>query len=280
MDTLVLLVILFAAAGTASLNCALRTMADPLDTAMRLAVAAGVLALPLLASTGLPSPESYPHAIASGVIGAVYWTLIGHAYRQGELGVVFPLAFGMVPGITLVGGALFLREVPSAVHLAVILAMVLGLALLSISGHGMVRRGAGVLPLCCGIALAVAGYTLVDGTGGRVSGNALAYAALTHVTNAIGVGILVLVRGRGRAFIGDGHDWKTATILGALTFLTYTAEIWSMSRAPIALVAALRETSVLFATALAIFWLRERVSPVRLAGAGVVGCGLILLKTM
>ncbi len=189
METLVLLVILLAAAGTASLNCALRSIADPLAAAMRLAIAAGFLALPALAATGLPSAECYPYAIASGAIGATYWALIGRAYRQAELGVVFPL-FGMVPGMTLLGGAVFLREFPSTSQLSVIVAMVLGLALLAVSSGGILRRGEAVLPLCCGIALAVAGYTLVDGAGGRVSGNAFAYAALVHVTNAIGVALL------------------------------------------------------------------------------------------
>jgi drug/metabolite transporter (DMT)-like permease len=130
-------------------------------------------------------------------------------------------------------------------------------------------------------AAIIAVYTVVDGLGVRASGNAAAYVAALFLFDGIPYALLVLWRRAGRrreALAYMGSRWKVA-LLGSLASVgSYAIALWAMTRAPVALVAALRETSVLFAALIGVFWLKESFGPLRAAGTLLILAGVMALR--
>ena len=126
--------------------------------------------------------------------------------------------------------------------------------------------------------MTICGYSLTDGIGARLSGNAHAYAALLFVLD--GACMLVFsLWWRGQLLITEARIyWKTGIFGGALSVTSYWIAIWAMTVAPIAIIAALRETSVLFAALIAVVILKEPLRPARIVAALMIVCGLVLLR--
>jgi len=212
----------------------------------------------------------------SSTIHFGYYITLAQAYRSGDLSFAYPLMRGTAPLIVAVLGSIFLRELPSV-------PMMLGIALISIGimSIAFVQRRAHP-PSAAYWALAnaviIAAYTLVDGTGARVSGNPFAYVAWLIFLE--GIPFLVwIVRRRGRpAFAYLRASARIGLIGGACSLAAYGIVLWAMTRAPIAAVAALRETSVLFAALMGSLWLKEGFGWRRIAGAASVVAGIAALK--
>jgi drug/metabolite transporter (DMT)-like permease len=127
-------------------------------------------------------------------------------------------------------------------------------------------------------AALIAAYTLIDGVGARLSGTPAAYTLwLSLLTGAALVAWAITARG-GALISYARRNWLIGLIGGLGTIVSYTIALWAMTMAPIALVAALRETSILFATAIAALVLREPVSRVRVASACIIAAGAMLLR--
>jgi drug/metabolite transporter (DMT)-like permease len=127
-------------------------------------------------------------------------------------------------------------------------------------------------------AAIIAIYTLVDGSGARASGNALSYVSWLNVFEAIPFMLWVRMRRGPSANRYLRNVWQRGLLGGAASMLAYGIVLWAMTRAPIAAVAALRETSVLFAALIGALWLKEGFSLPRLAGAASVVLGIAALK--
>jgi len=127
-------------------------------------------------------------------------------------------------------------------------------------------------------AVTICGYSLVDGVGARISGNPHAYAAMLMVIDALSMIIFALLR-RGMSIVTAGRIyWKISLFGGALSVTAYWIAIWAMTVAPIAIVAALRETSVLFASFIAVIIVKEPLRAARIIPAIMIVCGLALIK--
>jgi drug/metabolite transporter (DMT)-like permease len=124
------------------------------------------------------------------------------------------------------------------------------------------------------VAVCVMGYTLVDGYGARASSSPIAYVVFLYVANGWVLLAYGLTRQRQRLIAAIDQGWKLGLLSGAASLAIYAAAVWAMTKAPIPLVAALREASVLFAVALAMLWLKEPFRMGRIAGAGVIAAGL------
>jgi drug/metabolite transporter (DMT)-like permease len=246
-----------------------------LDTA---AVVAGssVWGLAVVPFVGLPQPAAWPYMAASAVIHFGYYVTLAQAYRTGDLSFAYPLMRGTAPLIVTVLGSIFLRELPTA-------PMMLGILLISsgIVSIAFVQRRAHP-PSAAWWAFAnatiIAAYTVVDGTGARASGNAAAYVAWLIFLEGIPFVVWVIAR-RGRPALAYlRRSARTGLIGGACSLAAYGIVLWAMTRAPIAAVAALRETSVLFAALMGSLWLREGFGWRRVAGAASVVAGIAALK--
>jgi len=270
--------VLFGAALHATWNAIIKAGSDTLlDTILVTCGAASIAAL-ALPFVPLPEKASWPYLAASVAIHFGYFSLVALAYRTGELSCAYPIMRGSAPPLTAVVAAVIVREPMS-------LGAWLGIALISagiLTLTGDSWRSGRLHFATCGFgllnAIVIVAYTLVDGIGVRLSGNAWSYILWLFVLIPFPLLGLVLLT-RPRAFVTQLHTrWKPGFLGGVCTTSSYGLALWAMTVAPIALVAALRETSVIFGTVFASLFLKERFGLVRYLAAAAVTAGAVAIK--
>jgi drug/metabolite transporter (DMT)-like permease len=271
-------ILLFGALLHATWNALIRSAADKFLDAVLIISGMGILAACWLPFIPLPAVESWPFLTASIVIHTIYFVLVILTYRQAELSFAYPIMRGAAPAFSALAVAVLLKESPSPVGWAGILLICCGVITLSMDSWqtGSLKRSALVLALAnAGIIVL---YTIVDGVGVRRSGNAVSYVGWMLALSAVPVVVASL--GTRRHRVTD--YWRRHALRGiaggACLFGSYSIALWAMSRAPIALVAALRETSVLFGVGLAVLFLGERVSYRSLVAIMIVVAGAVAIK--
>ena len=271
-----------AVLGAAMLHAAWNAMLKGgRDTTLDMAVVvagSGLVVVPFLPFLPLPARESWPYIAASMAIHIGYYTALVGTYRAGDLSHGYPLMRGVAPLLVASFGVLMLGEVPG---------LSMGLGILLISG-GVIAiafiGGASWLhnPRATAWALAnaalIASYTLVDGAGVRLSGSAASYAAWMFFLDAFPYFLIVAWLRRGELVPYALRHWGRGLAGGGASAAAYAIALWAMTLAPVAAVAALRETSVIFAAVLGSWLLKEPFGRARLAGAGAVVVGIIFLK--
>ena len=279
MNISVFIAVLTAAAAHAGWNAVIKGGGTPLVTTAVMTFAAAVVGLPLLAITGLPHAAAWPWAIASVVIHIVYFGCLIETYRYGDMSHVYPIARGGAPLFVALGGVVLLGEHLSWHAWAGLLLLVGGVLLLSLGGA---RGGAPVDPrgvrYALLTALTICAYTLVDGVGARQSGNSISYTAALFVGCGVAMLGYLLWRGGRETLTEMSRHWRVGALGGGMQVVSYGIAIWAMTVAPIALVAALRETSVLFGTLIAVFFLKEPLNLVRIVAVALVLGGLLMLR--
>jgi len=246
-----------------------------LDTATIIAgsTLCSFVALPFLP---VPLAEAWPMAIASVIIHFGYYLTLAEAYRTGDLSFAYPLMRGTAPLLVTLLGIVFLGELPSpkiAIGIVLICSGIVAIAFAQRHHH---PRAAVYWAL--GNAAIIGVYTLIDGTGARASGNALSY--VVYLTFLEGVFFLAWIRWRkgAPAVTYIARQWRRGLLGGFCSVAAYGIVLWAMTRAPIAAVSALRETSVLFAAVIGTVLLKEGFGIARLAGAVSVVAGVAALK--
>ena len=279
VENLVFLSVLFATLCHAGWNALIKVGLDPLSTTTLISIGSGAVALVFLPLTGMPAWDAWPWLIASVVIHLFYFAALIEAYRSGDLGQVYPIARGSAPLMTAAATTFIVGENLSLVGWSGIVALVAGVFLLSARGGRELakidRRAVGFALIT---ALTICTYSVVDGIGARLSANPNAYSLWLFV----GIALVMLPY----ALLRDGRDvipamriyWRRSFAGGALQVLSYGIAIWAMTVAPIAIVATLRETSVLFGAVIAVVVLKEPLRAVRIAAALLIVCGLVLIR--
>ena len=279
MENVVFLAVLFAAACHAGWNALIKVGLDPLSTTTLISIGSALVALVLFPFVGLPAWGAWPWLVASVAIHLIYFASLIESYRTGDLGQVYPIARGSAPLMTAAATTVIVGERLSLVGWTGILALVAGVLLLSARGSrdlAVVDRRA--IGFALFTAITVCGYSVVDGIGARASTNPNAYTVCLFVGIALVMVPYALYRD-GRDVIPAMHlYWRRGLAGGALQFLSYGIAIWAMTIVPIAVVAALRETSVLFGAAIAVVVLKEPLRTVRIVAALMIVCGLILIR--
>jgi drug/metabolite transporter (DMT)-like permease len=274
----VMLLVLLGAALHAAWNGLVKSGADRyLDLASLLAAAA-LLTLLWLPFLPAPARACWPYLAVSAVIHQVYYALIAVAYRKGEMSLVYPVMRGVAPALTAAASVLAIGEFPSAIGLAGVCCVSGGVLLLAFE-HAR-RSRVDLTPLLVALAngAVIAAYTIVDGMGARLSGHALSYTSWGFLLcGTLFVPTAALLRRRELAPYMRAR-WRTSLVGAACSIASYGVALWAMTRAPIATVAALRETSIIFGVVVAAVALKERVGPLRAGAVGVVLVGAILIK--
>ncbi len=274
----VMLAVLLGALLHASWNALIRGSTDrTLDTVMVVAGAA-VIAAVALPFTPTPSAASWPYLIASGLIHVVYFMLVALSYRHGELSFAYPIMRGSAPVVSAIAAALLLAESPPTGGWLGVLLISGGVMLLAGDSwrSGAFQGRAAIFALATAASIVV--YTLVDGVGARLSGHAAAYTGWVFVLTAVPLVMIFLVRDGASTRAYCRQHWRRGLFGGVCTLGAYGLALWAMTRAPIALVAALRETSVIFGALLAVLLLGERLSRTRWAAIAIVTAGAIAIK--
>ena len=278
MDIAVFLAVLAAAACHAGWNAVVKGGGDPMVTTGIVSLAAGLVSLPLLPITGLPGAASLPWAAASAVVHLFYFACLIEAYNHGDLGQVYPLARGSAPLMTGIASSLLVEHLGTAAWIGLLL-LAGGVLLLALPGRkGSARFNARGIGFALATAMTICAYSIIDGLGARASGNPNGYTLLLFINCAIILPAYVLARRGWAAFRGSAGQWRLGLPGGAMQVISYGVAIWAMTVAPIAIVAALRETSVLFGALIAVIILKEPLHAARVAAAALIVCGLVVLK--
>ena len=282
----VVLAVLGGAALHALWNALVKSSRDKaVDTAL-MHVLASLVALPLLLFWGLPHAPSWPFIAASLLIHVGYYFALAGAYEHGELGLTYPIMRGFAPLLVALASATFIGEAPSAAAWIGIVGITLGVALVGLAHPGQALHHGKALAFAFANAAIIATYTLVDGLGVRAEtaagGDALRYVLALVVLDGLPYPLLVWLRrsaeGRRRIVAYARQRWPLATLGGMASMGSYAIALWAMTRAPVASVAALRETSVLFAALLGTWMLKEKFGFQRALGTVVVVVGVISLR--
>ncbi len=277
MTTGVFLAVLLAAAMHAGWNAVLKVRLEPFVAMTMVTGLAGLVGLPFLIALGLPKAEAWPWLFASVVIHLAYYLFLSEAYRQADMGQVYPIARGGAPLLTAFVSFFLVREPFGAAAGVGIAILGAGIALMSLRGKGahFDRRAVGFALLT---SVVICGYTIVDGMGARIAGDPHAYSAALFVFDAIPLPLYLLWR-RGSAPFAKMRYFLVPGFAGAsMSLAAYWIAIWAMTVAPIALVAALRETSVLFAMLIAVLFLKEPLVPARGVAALLIVAGIVIIK--
>lgn len=279
MEWHVFLAVVAAAALHAGWNALLKLDLEPLVAISLISVACGIVAVPLVPFVELPLPAAWPFVFASLGLHVFYYLALAQAYRHGDLGQIYPIARGSAPLQTALGANLVAGEPVSGLAWTGILVLTSGIMLMSLAGGRSLRvvnwKGVGFALLT---AATISAYTLVDGIGARQAGTAASFIVWLLLLD----GLMMLVFGlwlRGGAFVrAFANSWPVVLAGGAMSSAAYGIVIWAMTVAPIALVAALRETSVLFAALISVALLGEPLRAARLAAVALAFAGVVLIR--
>jgi len=279
MTWTVFAVVLFAAALHAGWNALVKRTggpapADSQSATVLVAVGAAAVAGCALPFLPRPAPASWSFIAASTALQAIYFALVARAYRTADMSLAYPVMRGGAPLIVaLAGQVVFSEPLRSLAWLGI--AAVCGGVLIMALDHRGPARGLGA---ALANAAVIAAYTLVDGLGVRRSGAPAAYTLWLFLLTGLVLAAWALAI-QGRTFLVEARRrWPAGLAGGTGAAASYGLALWAMTQAPVAEVAALRETSILFGAAISVLLLKERASAARLAAAGVIAAGAVLLR--
>lgn len=277
MTVWIFLAVLGAALLHALWNALLRVGTSRVAAMMVLSAGQGVIGLAIAMTQPWPVAAAWPWILASGLIHTGYQTFLAFAYEHGDLSRVYPLARGTAPLLTLGLSTFWLAETISATETAGV--VVLGAGILLLAGgvwtSGESRR---MLPFAFGAACATAGYTMTDGIGARIAGNPVVYLGWAMVVASLIFAATMLAL-RGPSCVPRARRvWLLGGLGSIASYSAYAVVVWAMTKAPIALVAALRETSILFAVLIGWVVFREPMTRNKALSAVIIVAGVLLTR--
>jgi drug/metabolite transporter (DMT)-like permease len=278
VDPFVFAAVLCAACMHASWNAVIKVKGDRLSAMLMMTVASSAICLVLMPFFSLPAAASLPWLIASAMVHTVYKLSLTQAYEHGDLSQVYPLARGAAPLIVAVVSVFALKETMTPTKVFAVLAIGGGVCLMALA-RGTVSR---IPPKAFMFAVLAAGstasYTLLDGIGARLSGSVAGFIILLSILDGISTSGYVLARRGPSAFAGLPPLWRSGLCAAIMSLGSYWIALWAFTKAPIALVAALRETSVLFAIVIGVVLLKEKAGPARILAALLITSGVVLMR--
>lgn len=276
MSATVFAIVLLGALLHAGWNTLVKGSDDKFASAIAISMAAALMAALLLPFTAQPAPESWPFIAISSGLQTLYYALVAAAYGRAEMSQAYPVMRGGAPLIVAGAMALFFAETMPPLGWAGVALISAGILALALTG----RQGPQVSGLGFALvnAVVIAAYTINDGLGARLSGAPIGYTLWIAVATAPPILMLALCRRGPGIFAQILRRRRDGILGGAATTLSYGIALWAMTLAPIAMVAALRETSILFAIALSALILGERITPARIASVALLGLGAALLR--
>ncbi|GHF78353.1 DMT family transporter [Streptomyces griseosporeus] len=270
--------VLLAAVTHASWNAIAHRIDDKLVGFTLIAGGGTLIGAVLAPFAAFPAAAAWPYLLASAAIHVAYYVLLMRSFRLGDFGQAYPIARGSAPLVVTVLAALFAHEVPdgwAAAGIALSCAGLTGVALWGLRGR---RPDWAAIGAALATGLTIASYTVVDGLGVRASGSSLGYIAWLMVAEGLAVPAYALWRWRGTTWAVLRPHAGLGLLGAALSVAAYGLVLWAQTRAELAPVAALRESSIIVGAAIGALVFKERFGAPRVLAAGllVVGIGLML----
>lgn len=277
MDLLPTALVLLSALLHATWNVMVKQDSDRLLALMAMSGWSGLMGLAAMPFVALPGPEVWPYLAASAAVHVIYKLFLAGAYRHGDLGQVYPVARGSAPLMVALIAFVAVDESLGPLQLLAVSLIATGVMSLAFRRGLPGRRESRALAYAFGTALMIAGYTVIDGIGARLSDNVLAFGAwLFVIESLLFISAVIVVRGPAVTHYAV-HNWQSGFASGFFSTSAYVLVLWALTLTDMALVSALRETSVLFGTLLGAVVLREAMGLWRISCAAAIVTGLLLL---
>lgn len=276
MDFFVSFAVLAAAFFHAYWNSLVKSADDKLLETFSISIVWLVIGFVCLPFVGLPSLSLWPWVTLSVVIHALYFVMLSKSYEEGAFASVYPVMRGLPPLIVTVFSLAFVNE---------------GISLNGAMGIGLIAVG--ILSLAVGkvefslkawgyaliTAVLISAYTLIDGLNARLAPSSFAFLIWVLLGQSlVFMPLVALKRGVKASFSYSQNHWKRGAIGGLISFAAYGIVLWAMTKAPIAYVSALRETSVLFGALIAVWLLGEKLNFIRILSSIFIFIGIVVMK--
>ncbi|WP_030341585.1 DMT family transporter [Streptomyces sp. NRRL S-1022] len=278
MTPLVAAAVLFAAVTHASWNAIAHRITDKLVGFALISGGGLLIGLAITPFTALPAGPAWPYLCASAAVHIAYYALLMTSFRLGDFGQAYPIARGSAPLVVTLLAAVFAHEVPGVWASAGIVVSCLGLTGVSLWGLRGKRPDWAAIGAALATGATIAVYTVVDGLGVRASGTSLGYIAWLMVLQGSVLPAFLYARARAGT-VRLLRPYAALGLLGAaLSVAAYALVLWAQTRAALAPIAALRESSIIVGAAIGALFFKERFGAPRIAAAAlvVVGIGLML----
>ncbi len=277
MSLLAFSLVLLAAVMHATWNALIKVNADRLTVTALMAGATGVAGLLLVPFVPFPNAEAWPFLIATTFVHTGYLVFLVQAYTHGDFGQTYPIARGTAPLLSALASVLLLGEYLSPAEWLAVALVAGGIISLAVHGPRTLTHNFKGAAYAFGTACFIATYTLIDASGARASASVHSYAVWLFLLHGIPIITTTMIM-RGRAFWTIARaNWRPGVFGGVISFLAYWIVLWALTFTNVAPVAALRETSVIFAAVIAALFLKERFGSQRIVAASVVAAGVVLL---
>ena len=274
LDTILL--VLCGAALHATWNALVKSGTDKQLDSIMVALGASFASICALPFLPMPNAEAWPFVIGSVCIHFTYYQLVGAAYRHGDIGLVYPLMRGVAPLIVATTSGSILGEHLSPMIFAGVMLICVGVLTIAMDfrhGHGK------AIWIALANAVVISLYTYVDGVGARLAGNPISYTLWICILPPIPLfAFAFFMRGVFPVLLHVRLTWRRGLFGGVGSLGSYGLALYAMTRAPIAAVAALRETSIFFALLISIFILKENASPWRYVAGVMICAGALAMK--
>lgn len=226
----------------------------------------------------LPAAESWPYLIAGVGLHIGYQFFLLHSYRSGDLTQVYPIARGSAPLIVAGVSVLFLGVVMQPIEILAVATIGAGILSMSLVRQNDGLKNVRAARLALGTGCFIAAYSLVDGFGARLAGSALGFYAWLSIFNGIIFALVTAVTSPRRLsnVVASGKFVLLAG--GGASFTAYALVVWAFTQAPIALVTALRETSIVFALLIGVCFMKERMDLAKVLSTMTTLLGVVLLR--
>ena len=277
MSNAVAAAVLFAAFLHAGWNALIKRDRDALIATIGIVTGAAAISLCLLPFFPAPDAASWPYLGASSVAQIGYYALIAWVYRRSDLGLAYPIMRGAAPLFVTFANAILFGEVLSPLGLAGVACISAGVLLIAAGKAKRPDLGA-TLATALGVAIVIAFYTVIDGRGVRLSRSPASYTMWIFLLTGLSMGGWAMVRRRKKLLQSLRSAYWVPVLGGGGTLLSYGIALWAMTLAPVAAVAALRETSILFAVLISVFVLKEAAGWHRIAAVSLLTVGAVALR--
>jgi drug/metabolite transporter (DMT)-like permease len=275
MSIVVFAVVMLAALLHASWNAIVKSAPDKFLGTIMVTTASAGLSAALIPFLTAPAQSSFPYAAASAFFQIIYFLLIARTYRVADMSQTYPLMRGAAPLVVALVSALQRDDAMSLVAWTGVVVISFGIFSITLGTTRSDRKGVRLALLN---ALVIACYTLIDGLGVRRSGAPAAYTLWVFLLSGVPLTFWTILARRSAFLPYLGRHWRIGIAGGMGTTVSYGLALWAMTVAPIAVVAALRETSILFGTFIAGFVLREHIGPRRVVSACIIAAGAVILR--
>ncbi|MFB3083450.1 MAG: EamA family transporter [Gammaproteobacteria bacterium] len=278
MDLSVFVMVLMAAVLHASWNAFIKIDGDRISAMAVIVFAQAVISFALLGFVPLPTAESWPFLLVAVILHTGYRVFLSHAYRLGDLSHVYPIARGSTPLIVAVLSVTIVGEHLDRQSLVAVIIIALGIMSLALTRGFAASRNSRAVLLALVTGCFSAAYMIVDGLGARHAVSPHSYMVWVSLLDAPPFLAYALCLKYRTVLSIPRQRWISGCMAGVAGYMAYWIVVWALTVAPMAPVAALRSTSIIFAVIFGVVFLKERLNPIRLAATMAITAGVTMLK--